>query len=118
MAKEILIRKKSVKDYLIGLHETTIKQLELLEALIQEYDECETISQEMPSDQSRHLIKGVRGLAEHLGCCAATAQDIINSGVLQEREIAYRTGSRWRFDTRKLDALLHKEPEFLSRIIR
>ena len=118
MAKEILIRKKSVKDYLIALHETTIKQAELLEALIKEYDESENESQELPSDQSRHLIKGIRGLAEHLGCCVATAQDIINSEVLQKKHIAYRAGSRWRFNACKLDELLRKEPDVLNRRIQ
>lgn len=117
MGKEILIRKKSMKDYLISLHEMTIKQAELLGALIKEYDDSENESQELPSDQSRHLIKGVRGLAKHLGCCIATAQDIINSGVLQNREIAYRTGTRWRFNARRLDELLRKEPDVLNRII-
>ena len=41
MGKEIFIRKKSMKDYLVSLHEMTIKQAELLESLIREYDDSE-----------------------------------------------------------------------------
>ena len=118
MGKEIFIRKKSMKDYLVSLHEMTIKQAELIESLIREYDDSENESQEQPSDQSRHLIKGVRGLAKHLGCCVATAQDIINSGILLNREIAYKAGTRWIFNANRLDELLRKEPDVLNRKIR
>jgi hypothetical protein len=42
------------------------------------------------------------------------AQSIINSGVLQARNIAYRAGNRWRFDGVRLTRLLNESPEILA----
>lgn len=38
----------------------------------------------------------------------------MNSGILQERDIAYRAGNRWRFNKTLLAELLNEEPEILN----
>jgi hypothetical protein len=67
-------------------------------------------------DEPRELIKGINGLAEFLGCGSTKAQNIMNSGILQERDIAYRAGNRWRFNKTLLTRLLDEEPEILNRV--
>jgi len=54
------------------------------------------------------------GLAEYLGCGTTKAQDIMNSGILQDRDIAYRAGNRWRFNKVLLTKLLQEEPEIFN----
>ncbi len=55
-------------------------------------------------------------LAEFLACGTTKAQSIMNSGILQDRNIAYRAGNRWRFNKTLLAELLQEEPEILNRI--
>jgi hypothetical protein len=83
--------------------------------LLIEESETEESKQSQIKDEPRELIKGVNGLAEFLGCGSTKAQNIINSGVLQEREIAYRAGNRWRFNKTLLTKLLEEEPEILNK---
>ena len=63
-----------------------------------------------------NLIKGVKGLAKHLGCGVNTAQNIINSEILLNKKIQYATGDGWRFRKDKLTDLLEKEPEILKKV--
>ena len=67
-------------------------------------------------DEPRELIKGISGLAEFLSCGTTKAQSIMNSGILQERGIAYRAGNRWRFNKTLLMRLLEEEPEILNEL--
>ena len=85
----------------------------MLELLLEEY-ETEAENQSMIDNDPRELIKGIGGLAEFLGCGTTKAQSIMNSGVLQERDIAYRAGNRWRFNKTLLTKLLREEPEILN----
>ena len=63
-----------------------------------------------------NLIKGVKGLADFLGCGVNTAQNIINSEILLKKKIQYNTGKGWRFRKDKLTDLLEKEPEILKKV--
>ena len=90
-------------------------QKELLRLLIEE-SETEESKQSQIKDEPRELIKGINGLAEFLGCGSTKAQNIMNSGILQERDIAYRAGNRWRFNKTLLTRLLDEEPEILNRV--
>ena len=87
----------------------------MLELLLSEY-ELDTANLTPRDDEPRELIKGINGLAEFLGCCSTKAQNIMNSGVLQERDIAYRAGNRWRFNKTLLAELLQEEPEILNKV--
>ena len=114
MAKEIRLCKYSIKDYLVSLYDVTAKQLEILESLIQVYDDSMLKAEAPQKDICLNLVKGVRGLAKHIGCSPATAQHIVNSGELQKKGIAYRAGSQWRFNSNMLDDLLRQEPDLLN----
>jgi hypothetical protein len=87
----------------------------MLELLLSEY-ELDTANLTPRDDEPRELIKGINGLAEFLGCGSTKAQNIMNSGILQERDIAYRAGNRWRFNKTLLTRLLDEEPEILNRV--
>jgi hypothetical protein len=87
----------------------------MLELLLSEY-ELDTANLTPRDDEPRELIKGINGLAEFLGCGITKAQNIMNSGILQERDIAYRAGNRWRFNKTLLTRLLDEEPEILNRV--
>ena len=102
-----------MKKLLTTMYESACAQKELLELLIKEF-EAEESKQSQIKDEPRELIKGINGLAEFLGCGTTKAQNIMNSGVLQERDIAYRAGNRWRFNKTLLTRLLEEEPEILN----
>ena len=112
--KIIKDKKEVMKKLLTTMYECACAQKELLELLLEEFEE-ESIQVQV-KDEPRELIKGVNGLAEFLGCCLTKAQNIMNSGVLQERYIAYRAGNRWRFNKKRLTRLLDEEPEILNRV--
>ena len=61
-------------------------------------------------DIKKEPIKGVKGLAEYLGIGTTKAQDILNSGILQQNDAAYRVGKSWRIHPHKLDELKRKNP--------
>ena len=113
--KIIKDKKEVMKKLLTTMYESACAQKELLELLIKEF-EAEESKQSQIKDEPRELIKGINGLAEFLGCGTTKAQNIMNSGVLQEREIAYRAGNRWRFNKTLLTKLLEEEPEILNRV--
>ena len=113
--KNIKNKKEVMKQLLTTMYESACAQKELLELLLEEFETEET-KQTAMEVEPRELIKGVNGLAEFLGCGSTKAQNIINSGVLQERDIAYRAGNRWRFNKTLLSELLQEEPEILNRV--
>ena len=82
-------------------------------------DNSTTISvevKEQVSTSDANLIKGVKGLADFLGCGINTAQNIVNSEILLKKKIQYNTGKGWRFRKDKLTELLEKEPEILKKV--
>lgn len=82
-------------------------------------DNSTTISvevKEQVSTTDANLIKGVKGLADFLGCGINTAQNIIKSEILLKKKIQYNTGKGWRFRKDKLTELLEKEPEILKKV--
>lgn len=113
---KIIKNKKDVmKELLTTMYESACAQKELLELLLEEFETEET--KQTPLEvEPRELIKGIKGLAEFLGCGNTKAQNIINSGILQERNIAYRAGNRWRFNKTLLTRLLEEEPGILNRV--
>ena len=111
-SKIIRDKKEVMKELLTTMYEA---QKELLRLLIEE-SETEESKQSQIKDEPRDLIKGVNGLADFLGCGSTKAQNIINSGILRERDIAYRAGNRWRFNKTLLSRLLEQEPEILNGI--
>lgn len=112
-----LIKNKKVvmKELLTTMYESACAQKELLELLLEEF-ETEENKQTPMEVEPRELIKGVNGLADFLGCGSTKAQNIINSGILRERDIAYRAGNRWRFNKTLLTRLLEEEPEILNKV--
>lgn len=113
--KIIRDKKEVMKKLLSTMYESACAQKDLLEMLMEEFEE-EKSSQDQVKDEPRELIKGINGLAEFLGCGNTKAQNIMNSGVLQERDIAYRAGNRWRFNKTLLARLLEEEPEIFNRV--
>ena len=111
--KIIKNKKEVMKELLNTMYESACAQKELLELLLEEFETEET--KQTPLEvEPRELIKGVSGLADFLACGNTKAQNIINSGILQERDIAYRAGNRWRFNKTLLTRLLEEEPEILN----
>jgi len=113
--KIIKNKKEVMKELLNTMYESACAQKELLELLLEEYETEET-KQTTMEVEPRELIKGINGLAEFLGCGSTKAQNIMNSGILQERDIAYRAGNRWRFNKTLLTKLLEEEPEILNKV--
>ena len=113
--KIIKNKKEVMKQLLTTMYESACAQKELLELLLEEFETEET--KQTPLEvEPRELIKGVSGLADFLACGNTKAQNIINSGILQERNIAYRAGNRWRFNKTLLTRLLEEEPGILNRV--
>lgn len=112
-----IIRDKNevMKKLLSRMYESVCAQKEILELLLEEY-EAEYNEQAQKTEEPRELIKGISGLAEFLSCGTTKAQSIMNSGILQERGIAYRAGNRWRFNKILLMRLLEEEPEILNEL--
>ena len=113
--KIIKNKKEVMKELLNTMYESACAQKELLELLLEEFETEET-KQTTMEVEPRDLIKGVNGLADFLGCGSTKAQNIINSGILRERVIAYRAGNRWRFNKTLLTRLLEEEPEILNKV--
>ena len=110
-----IIRDKNevMKNLLSSMYESVCAQKEMLELLLEEIETEE--SKPTPiKDEPRELIKGISGLAEFLSCGTTKAQSIMNSGILQDRNIAYRAGNRWRFNKTLLAELLQEEPEIFN----
>ena len=113
--KIIRDKKEVIRKLLTSMYESICLQKEMLELLLDE-QETDTAKQAPMDEEPRELIKGIKGLAEFLGCGITKAQSIMNSGILQNHEIAYRAGNRWRFNKTLLSELLQEEPEILNRI--
>lgn len=68
-----------------------------------------------PTGNNR-VVKGIRGLAKFLGCGVNKAQQIMNSGVLIEEKIAYKTGHTWLMNREKLTILLEENPRIFEKL--
>ncbi len=112
--KIIKDKKEVMKKLLTTMYECACAQKELLELLLEGFEE--ESSQVQVKEEPRELIKGINGLAEFIGCGITKAQNILNSGILQERNIAYRAGKRWRFNKALLTRLLEEAPEILNKV--
>ena len=113
--KRIINKKDVMKELLATMFESACTQKKLLEMLLEKI-EAEESEQSQIKNEPRELIKGISGLAEFLSCGTTKAQSIMNSGILQERGIAYRAGNRWRFNKTLLTRLLDEEPEILNEL--
>lgn len=113
ITKIIRDEKEVMKKLLATMYESVCTQKKLLEMLLEEI-EAEESKPTQIKDEPLELIKGIGGLAEFLACGTTKAQSIINSGILQEKGIAYRSGNRWRFNKTLLIRLLQEEPEILN----
>ena len=111
--KSIRDNNEVMKKLLITMDESACAQKELLGLLLEEFEE-DKANQVQVKDEPRKLIKGISGLAEFLACGTTKAQSIMNSGILQDRNIAYRAGNRWRFNKTLLAELLQEEPEIFN----
>lgn len=111
--------------FIIDMHNLQLSYLDKLLTFISSLLDCNTtttektatlpeanptITNETDNDNNKRIIKGVNGLAQHLGIGPTKAQEVLNSGILQDKGIAYRYGKAWRVDAEKLDNLLAKEP--------
>lgn len=65
---------------------------------------------------SKQIIKGVRGLAEFLGCGVNKAQQIMNSGVLLSEKTTYKVGNTWITNREKLTVLLEENPKIFEKL--
>lgn len=72
----------------------------------------------MSSNECERIIKGVRGLAEYLGCGVNTAQNIIKSKILLENNIQYNAGDGWRFRKDNLNRLLKEQPQIFRKVAK
>ena len=111
--KSIRDKNEVMKKLLVTMYESACAQKELLGLLLEEFEEDKS-NQVQVKDEPRKLIKGISGLAEFLACGTTKAQSIMNSGILQDRNIAYRAGNRWRFNKTLLAELLQEEPEIFN----
>lgn len=107
-------------EFVINMHNLQLYYLDRLLSFISNLLEDNTvnvevtelkpiISQEADND-NKHIIRGVDGLAKYLDFGTTKAQAVLNSGILQDKGIAYRCGKDWRINAEKLDNLLAKEP--------
>lgn len=109
-------RDEIIGEMLQKMYDGVCVQKKLLEQLIEfqqllsEQEKCNT------QKECRALVKGVSGLAEYLGCGKNKAQEILNSGILQQKEIVYRAGNRWLVNTTLLDEALAENPEMFHQV--
>lgn len=108
-------------EFVIDMHNLQLYYLDRLLSFISNLIEDNTvnvevtelkpiISKEADNDNNKHIIRGVDGLAKYLDFGTTKAQAVLNSGILQDKGIAYRCGKDWRINAEKLDNLLAKEP--------
>lgn len=64
--------------------------------------------------EDTRIIKGVKGLARHLGIGVTKAQEILNSGILHKNGTAYRNGKAWRINTEKLNEIIAQNPNIFK----
>lgn len=69
-----------------------------------------------PQSGNDRVVKGVRGLARFLGCGVNKAQQVMNSGVLTEKKIAYKIGKTWLMNKEKLSLFLEDNPMILEKL--
>ena len=111
-------------EFVINMHNLQLYYLDRLLSFISNLLEDNTVNVEVTElkpiiskeadNDNKHIIRGVEGLAQHLGIGPTKAQEVLNSGILQDKGIAYRYGKAWRVDAEKLDKLLSDNPYIFS----
>lgn len=111
-------------EFVIDMHNLQLYYLDRLLSFISNLLEDNTVNVEVTElkpiisketdNDKKHIIRGVEGLAQHLGIGPTKAQEVFNSGILQSKGIAYRYGKAWRVDSEKLDKLLSDNPYIFS----
>lgn len=104
---EFVVEMHSLQLYHLSNLLTFINSLLNVEATQPEPEARPTSADKKETDR---IIKGVNGLAQHLGIGTTKAQEVLNSGILQRKGVAYRSGNAWRINAEKLDNLLADEP--------
>lgn len=113
-------------EFVIEMHRLQLhylgRLLSFLNSLME--DSNTTVEATQPEPEARptptenkeadRIIKGVKGLSEHLGIGITKAQEIFNSGILQKHGIAYRNGNAWRINAQKLDDMLSNNPNIFQ----
>lgn len=111
-------------EFVIDMHNLQLYYLDRLLSFISNLLEDNTVNVEVTElkpiiskeadNDNKHIIRGVEGLAQHLGIGPTKAQEVFNSGILQSKGIAYQYGKAWRVDSEKLDKLLSDNPYIFS----
>lgn len=104
----VSLQKYYLNEFATSIGYTTIKDKQDVTV------EAET--KQMAQSEDENIIKGVEGLAKFLGCGINSAQNIINSKMLEAEKVQYRVGKAWRFNKNKLAALLEKNPAIFKKI--
>lgn len=104
-------------EFVIEMHNLQLYHLSNLLTFINSLLNDTTVEVEatQPEPEARptpteNIIKGVKGLSEHLGIGITKAQEVLNSGILQRKGVAYRNGKAWRINAEKMGNLLADEP--------
>lgn len=118
---EAVMREIQLGEFVIEMHSLQTYHLSTFISFIDYLlDNDTTVEATQPEPEARptptenkadkRIIKGVKGLSEHLGIGITKAQEVLNSGILQQKGVAYRNGNAWRINAEKLDNLLGDEP--------
>lgn len=112
-------------EFVIEMHRLQLHYLErLLSFLNSLLEDNTTVEATQPEPEARptptenkadkRIIKGVKGLSEHLGIGITKAQEVLNSGILERKGISYRNGNAWRINAQKLDDMLSNNPNIFK----
>lgn len=108
---------QAMNDWLNRMKESLAEHQKMIAALESELEllvnQNRRGNHHLLSDSSGKTIKGVRQFADYIHKSPATAQKILNKGVLQENAVAYRVGNSWTFNVERLDQLIAEDPQIL-----
>ena len=108
---------QAMNDWLNRMKESLAEHKKMIAALESELElpvnQNRRGNHNLLSDRSGKLITGVRQFADYIHKSPATAQKILNKGVLQENSIAYRVGNSWTINIERLDQLISEDPQIL-----
>lgn len=111
-------------EFVIEMHSLQLYHLSRLLTFINSLLNDTTVEVTQPEPEARptptenkadkRIIKGVKGLSEHLGIGITKAQEVLNSGILERKGISYRNGNAWRINAQKLDDMLSNNPNIFK----
>lgn len=111
-------------EFVVDMHSLQLYHLSNLLTFINSLLNDTTVEATQPEPEARptptenkadkRIIKGVKGLSEHLGIGITKAQEVLNSGILQRKGVAYRNGNAWRINAQKLDDMLSNNPNIFQ----